>query len=58
MKKIKEMPPRKGQLCYRCGKEIEKDWIYNGNWWHEECKSKDNASTVRNYLKEYLKKKG
>ena len=33
-------------------------WCYNGvHWWHEECKVKDTAKRVNNYLKNYEKNK-
>jgi len=53
-KKVKVNPPklRKGQLCFRCFKEIKKDWCYNGHWWHSKCMDKESARRIKNYLKE------
>ena len=53
MKKEIEVNPlklRKGQLCFRCFKEIKKDWAYNGHWFHQRCKDKDTAKRIKKYL--------
>ncbi len=40
---------RKGQKCFMCKKEIKKDWIWNGKWWHDKCKGKDTRKIIDKY---------
>lgn len=41
---------KKGQKCWKCKKEIQGEWAYNGHYWHTKCKDKDTQNRIKKLI--------